>query len=101
MPQVKFSVSALGSYLVPKIKAVLDANAKASSGGITEAVAMEQLAQAIAVGVAAAWSSPMITSAFSSVLGIPAAPPAIPVTPGDPVAGTKIKAAIQSQCVEA
>lgn len=100
MGQVKFSVSALGSYLVPKIKAVLDANSAGAKDGAPVPEAMEALAQAIGVGVASAWSSPMITAAFSAVLGLPPVPPAVPVTPGDPAAGSKIQAAIKGQTVE-
>jgi len=100
MPQVRFTTSALGAYIEPKIESFLKANinymkslkeAKPEDGA-------EVLANAISYGISLALSSPMMQTSFS--LGI--CPPPIPpsaVTPGGPV-GTFIYTALRPQVQE-
>jgi len=100
MPQIRFTTSALGNYIEPKIESFLKGNItymKSLKESSLEDGA-ETIANAISYGIAIALSSSMMQSSFS--LGI--CPPPIPpsaVTPGGPV-GSLIYAALKPQVLE-
>ena len=84
MPQVRFSTSALGASIAPKIIDFIKTNTdymKTLKEGRVEDGA-EAIAHAIAYGVSLALSSPLLQPAFSAGIGPPPAPT---VTPGGPI----------------
>ncbi len=84
MPQIRFSTSALGAYLAPKIISFLKTNIdymKTLKEGRVEDGA-EMVAHAVSYGISLALSSPITKAAFA--VGI-APPPAPTVTPGGPI----------------
>ncbi len=101
MPQVKFSVSALGQYLKPKIATFIKANSDAlsSSTESTPEEGSEAIAEAIAYGMALAWSSPIIKSSFAVGIVPPPIPPAV-VTPGNPAWGSSMHTALTPSVIE-
>lgn len=100
MPQVKFSTSAMGMYLAPKIKSFLKTNADfaASLSSASPEDGAEAIAHAISYGVSLAWSSIMVQNAFSVGIAPPPVPPST-VTAGGPV-GTLIYNALKPQVTE-
>jgi len=100
MPQVRFSTSALGAYLAPKISAFIkqNADAAAASSESSPEEGAEAIANAIVYGVALAWSSPMVQGAFAAGIAPPPVPPAV-ITAGSPV-GILISNALKPQATE-
>jgi len=100
MPQVRFTTSALGAFIEPKIESFLKANSTYMSS-LKESSpedGAEAIANAIAYGVSIALSSPMMQSSFTLGICPPPIPPSV-VTPGGPV-GTFIYTALKPQVLE-
>lgn len=99
MPQVKFSTSALGAYLAPKIKAFILSNANATVEDGSVDIGCEIKANAIAYGVALALSSQIFKSALMPAVVPPPVPPST-VTAGNPTLGITVANMLFSQTVE-
>jgi len=100
MPQKRFSISALGKYLEPKIEAFLKENIdymKLQKKSTYEA-GSEMIANAIAYGMALALSSSIMKSAFAAGIAPPPVSPSV-VTAGGPV-GQWIYSTLKPNLVE-
>jgi len=84
--QIRFSVSALGKYLEPKIEKFLKDNIDymKKQNSATYEDGNEMVANAISYGIALALSSPIMQSAFAAGIAPPPVPPSS-VTAGGPV----------------
>ena len=100
MPVVRISTSTLGKYLLPKVKSFMEANAAAMKSGATEQEGQQAIAEAIAYTISAAWSSPIMATAFA-VGVVPLPIPPSPVTPGNPAFGSSIHTAMLPSLTEA
>jgi hypothetical protein len=100
MPQVRFSISALGQYLEPKIESFIMDNVKLveNKRELSSEDGSKIIANAIAYGISLSLSSPILKSAFSLGIAPPPVPPAV-ATVGGPV-GSMINSALQPNLVE-
>ena len=100
MAQVRFTTSALGNYIRPKVESFLKDNSTYMQSLKESSLedGAEAIANAITYGVSIALSSPMVQSAFNVGICPPPVPPST-VTPGGPV-GSLIYTVLKSQIKE-
>jgi len=99
MPQIRFSTSAMGQYLVPQIKNFIVQNMNATINDGSVSIGAEIKANAISYGIALALSSPIFKAALA-VGVVPTPVPPSTVTAGNPVLGTSIVNVLSPQVTE-
>lgn len=99
MPQIKYSTSAMGAYLTPKIKSFILDNAQATLNDGDISIGAEIKANAIAYGISLALSSSIFKSAFSAGV-VPTPVPPSTVTAGNPALGSTIANLLLAQTTE-